>query len=209
MQSMTPAKLMEGQEVYDGQMIDWFSDTVRNLETIQYVYSGQRYVQAAGELMSYKLNLSKMFEAAQTGKISNDLADIGLTPELAEAIMKEKNAIKLDTNGDVIDFDPSKVINPKTFEEWNAAATRGVYQQIQRNLIGETGSWVTNPWAQSLLTLRSFPLNALTKQLSRGVYVSKDAFNFAFRTAGLAVMITPFIIARTITLNWQDEEKRV
>ena len=96
------------------------------------------------------------------------LRDMGFTPEVSKALKGELQSVaRWDANDRLLEFDLTKVSDPRIAEAFVQAVHRGTKQIIQGTFVGERNAWFHNDYLKLLLQLRTFGLTATEKQWGR------------------------------------------
>ena len=108
---------------------------------------------------------------AKIGRYSADgqsdvaLRQFGITKEVQDAIVRD--GVARFENGNLVEFDVTKLKDPALREDLIQAVHRGVSQIIQGTFIGETGKWAHDGYLKMLTQFRTFSLTAMEKQWAR------------------------------------------
>jgi hypothetical protein len=108
----------------------------------------------------------KMARYSRTGQADNALRDMGITPELQQAI-NASGAATFDAKGNPTGFDLTKIPDADQREAIAQAVWRGTQQIIQGTFIGERGAWAHDGLLKLFTQFRTFSLTAMEKQTSR------------------------------------------
>jgi hypothetical protein len=171
---------------------------LRGVVHTQGVLSFWRAVNAAQNRGMAEQIVRKAVKYIDQGKESVALNDMGITPDVMQAIKASPGAITRDASGNITGFDLTKVTDITRAEDFAQAVHRGVSQIVQDTFIGERGKWVHNSWLRLMLQFRHFGIVSIEKQWAR------QAGNHGTATAlgmmvGAMSMAFPLHLARVHT----------
>ena len=127
-----------------------------------------RGLMAAQHRMVAEQIVMKAARLVRDGGADRALADMGLTPDLVNALRADLPHIaQWDGSGRLVAFDLSRVSDPRTAEALVQTVHRGTSQIIQGTFVGERSAWVHNDYAKLFLQLRTFGLTSVEKQWGR------------------------------------------
>lgn len=135
---------------------------------LQSKISGFRGLMAAQHRMVAEQIVLKAARFIRDGADDIALRDMGFTPEVTRAVKADLPHIaKWDANGNLTEFDLTRVSDARTAEAFVQAVHRGTAQIIQGTFVGERTKWFHNDYMRLLLQLRTFGLTATEKQWGR------------------------------------------
>jgi hypothetical protein len=183
-------------QVYSSENIGLGSRALRGAAHAQAVLTGQRLITAVQTRGMAEQIARKAMKFIRSGNEDEALADMGFTPELAEAIRGDlPNVARFD--GDrLVELGLTKSKLPGyQLAQLRDAVERGASQIIQRTYVGETGKWAHDGFLKMLAQFRTFGVTAVEKQWGRGVR-NHGAIKSAMYLLGSMSFAVPVHIAR-------------
>lgn len=173
--------------------------------------SGFRGLMAAQHRMVAEQIVMKAARFIRDGADDIALRDMGFTPEVAQAMKADLQHIaKWDASDRLVEFDLTRVSDPRTAEAFVQAVHRGTSQIIQGTFIGERTKWFHNDYMRLLLQLRTFGLTATEKQWGR----TRMNHGYAYAAGALLMQMgltIPIHLARVqlASMGREDREKYI
>lgn len=174
---------------------------------LQSKISGFRGLMAAQHRMVAEQIVMKAARYIRDGGNDISLRDMGFDAEMASAMKSELPHIaKWDGADKLVEFDLTRVSDPRIAEAFVQSVHRGTSQIIQGTFVGERNKWFHNDYLRVLLQLRTFGLTATEKQWGRTGMNHGYAFASGMILAQMA-MAAPIHLAR-VHLMAQGREDR-
>lgn len=199
-----------GIDLYGQENIGLISKASRGAAHLNAIYSGQRVMTAVQTRFMAEEIARKAVKFIRSGKQDRALLDMGLTPELREALKANIDLIAPKVNGKVPVFNiRAGNLTPAQISEFVGVIHRGAGQIIQKNYVGETGIWAHNDVLKSLLQFRTFSLVSTEKQWGRNIRTMGHAKAFAFMVASTSIAM-PLHMARVHAkaIGMEDAERQ-
>lgn len=196
-------------EVYGADTANAFDRLLRSGSHLQGKLSLWRAITAAQERGAAEQIVHKALRFINEGKISKNLADMGIDDALAQSIRNDlPNVAQFDAQGRLLAFDVTKLSDPDAANAFVQAVHRGSRQIIQGTFIGETGKWMHSDVLRMMVQFRTFSLVAVEKQWNRvaGNHGSAAALGILLGTATLSLPII-MIRAALASLGRPDQEE--
>lgn len=178
---------------------------LRGAGHLQSKISGWRAVHAVQQRGMAEQIVLKMARYSRSGEADNALDDMGITPELRQAI-NASGAATYDARGNPSGFDLTRIPDANQREAIAQAVWRGTNQIIQGTFIGERGLWAHDNMLKLFTQFRTFSLTAMEKQTSRHLRVHGAYSLFGKIAASMAVAI-PLYMARTYLASIGREDQ--
>jgi hypothetical protein len=139
--------------------------------------SGMIHVTAAQQKVSaaaISTNVLRTIAGEKTNLTDRMLRDIGLEPEDLAELRMEINNGSIKVEGGKVELDASKW-SDELKDNFGQAIMRGVHQQTQKSIIGETSVWMNTDVGKLLSSLKTFALVATQKQAARQLMIGGKA----------------------------------
>lgn len=134
------------------------------------------------------------------------LKDMGITPEVAQAMKGELGTLARWEGDTLVEFDITKMENLEAREAFIHAVHRGVNQIIQGTFIGETGKWAHDGLMKTLTQFRTFSLISMEKQWRRSRN-TRGTWQSAGWLLGSMSMAAPVYMARVYANSLGREDQ--
>ena len=181
-------------ELYNGSDLGILTRAVRAGAHGNMILSGHRMILAAQTRLMAEEVLRKAVKIARSGKDDMALDDIGIHPQLREALRADIDQIAtFDSKGNLtgLDLFKGKAMTPELVNELVQSVERGAGQIIQRTFTGETGKWAHSDWMKLLAQFRTFSITAVEKQWGRNArnYGAMKSFMYLMAAMSFAAPI--------------------
>lgn len=186
-------------ELYNGSEMGFLTRAVRAGAHGNMVLSGHRMLLAAQTRLMAEEILKKAVRYAKRGDADKALDDMGIHPQLREALRADMDQIAtFDGKGNLtgLDLFKGKALTPQMVAELAQSVERGAGQIIQRTFTGETGKWAHNGFLKLLFQFRTFSITAVEKQWGRNARNYGALKSFAYLMAAMS-FAAPIHMART------------
>ncbi len=198
-------------ELYNGSDMGFLTRATRAGAHGNMILSGHRMILAAQTRLMAEEVLRKAVKFARSGKDDVALDDMGIHPQLREALRADLDKIAtFDAKGRLTSLDLFKgeAMTPALVNELVQSIERGAGQIIQRTFTGETGKWAHNGFLKLLFQFRTFSITAVEKQWGRNARNYGAMKSFAYLMAAMS-FAAPIHMARTgLKAASMDEKKR-
>ncbi|MAM38499.1 MAG: hypothetical protein CL949_08340, partial [Erythrobacter sp.] len=198
-------------ELYNGSDLGFLTRAVRAGAHGNMILSGHRMILAAQTRLMAEEVLRKAVKFARSGADDLALDDMGIHPQLREALRADLDRIAtFDSKGNLtgLDLFKGEALKPDMVNELVQAVERGAGQIIQRTFTGETGKWAHNGFLKLLYQFRTFSITSVEKQWGRNARNFGAMKSFMYLLAAMS-FAAPIHIARTgLKAASMDEGKR-
>ncbi len=198
-----------GFEVYGQEAINVFDKAVRAGAHANRILSFHRALTAVQVRGMAEQIIMKSGRYIRDGVEDAALREMGMTPEVVAAVRKDlSKAYKFGPNGEVAEFDITKISDTNAAHAYMQSIWRGAHQIIQETYIGESAKWAHDGWLKLLTQFRGYGLTAVQKQWRRQQYTHGTAKALGYLMGSMSVAI-PIHMARVQlrALGHADREK--
>lgn len=182
-------------EVYGADQLGWFSLAVRGAGHATRVLSMQRAIEAVQVRGMSEQIVRKAMRYIREGTDDAALADMGITPQLREALARNMDRMATWQGRELTGLDLMQMDDPVAARAFAAVVDRGASQIIQRTYAGEVGRWAHHDHLLLLTQFRTYPMVATQKQWRR-VKFSQGTARAVGLVLGAASITTPIYMAR-------------
>lgn len=199
----------DGFEVYGQEAINVFDKAVRAGAHANRILSFHRALTAVQVRGMAEQIVMKSARYIRDGVEDAAMREMGMTPEVVAAIRADLNkAVKFGPNGEVAEFDITKISDTNAAHAYMQSIWRGAHQIIQETYIGETAKWAHDGWLKLLTQFRGYGLTAVQKQWRRQQYTHGTAKALGYLMGSMSIAI-PIHMARVQlrALGHADREK--
>lgn len=205
-----------GDDVYMQEATSGITRTVQALGRTQGKVTGFSHLVAGQERMAADMFLRYTARAIKKGEdIDTFMREAGMTDDVINRIRREmsnpdSNAFVFNKKGRLIEYNPSKAEDIEAINLYNQSLYRSSGQTIQKLMIGERGTWIKSNAMRFLLTLRSYVVNSIQKQMGRSLHnrgYGGTLSNVAKSTAFIAPIIYLKKLTETIGMSEEQREK--
>lgn len=182
-------------EVYGADQLGWFSLAVRGASHAARVLSMQRAIEAVQVRGMSEQIVRKAMRYIREGTDDAALVDMGITPQLREALQRNMSRMATWRGRELVGLDLMQMDDPVAARAFAAVVDRGASQIIQRTYPGEVGKWAHNDHLLLLTQFRTYPMVATQKQWRR-VKFSQGTAKAVGYVLGAASITTPIYMAR-------------
>lgn len=183
-------------EVYGSDELGVFSLAARGASHAVRVLSMQRAIEAVQVRGMTEQIVRKAMRYIREGGEDAALADMGLTPQLREAMVRNMDRIAKWQGRELVELDLTQMDDMLAARAFAALAERGASQIIQRTYPGEVGKWAHNDHLLLLTQFRTYPMVATQKQWRRVAFSQGTAKAVGY-IIGSASIVAPIYLART------------
>lgn len=176
--------------------------TQRGMATIEratHFMSGQVHVTKAQQnvaVSAIATNVMRTLAGHKTNLTPRMLRDLGLESESIQELTDLIETGVITVQGGKVELNTAQW-SPELRLEFGASVVRGVNQQVQKGVIGETSVWMNSDIGKLLSSLKTFSLVATQKQMARNLmigggshYITASAWQLGFAYAVLSLAQT-------------------
>lgn len=193
-------------ERYGVDSLGKFSLAARGAAHATRVLSMQRAIEAVQVRGFSEQIVRKALRYVRDGVEDQALNDMGMTPQLREALVRNMDNITTWRNGELMELDLARMDDPLAARVFAALVDRGASQIIQRTYAGEVGKWAHSDHLLLLTQFRNYPLVATQKQWRRQAFTHGTAKAIGYIIGGTSIVLPVYLARLALQGIGRDDE---
>lgn len=193
-------------ERYGVDSLGKFSLAARGAAHATRVLSMQRAIEAVQVRGFSEQIVRKALRYVRDGVEDQALNDMGMTPQLREALVRNMDNIATWRNGELMELDLARMDDPLAAQVFASLVDRGASQIIQRTYPGEVGKWAHSDHLLLLTQFRNYPLTATQKQWRRQAFAHGTAKAIGYIIGGTSIVLPVYLARLALQGIGRDDE---